>query len=331
MTRPLLLLAAATLAAIAPCALATQDILSASVTTANGVPSPSEGYTYQNGQQSVNSFSTATASYGVGSIANNVFVRRNSVNANQSSVWYVSSGVGTDLAGVHQNSYGPMLLNNDLLSGSDNTFANTSASAAQVGNIERIDFTWNSGLSVSNALAFAVFERGAVSVHDSFAIAAILSIDAFGNPTAYGDLLRVGGNWGATNPIADQDYRLFRYSNGDTIDATTDSTGVGRQGIGGLLITAADLGLTNGTQIYGYSLMAADVTGTNSAELLDWTNSLYYPTTTDATTGAGGIDLASLNGVAFAVVPEPATLLPLLGAGLVFAYVNCRRARRSMS
>lgn len=331
MTRHLRILTTAMMAVTVGRALATQDILTVNTTTVSGVPSSSEGYTYENGRQSVNSFSTATNSYAAGTTADNVFVRRNTVNANQSSVWYISSGVGTNLSGVHQNSYGAMLKSNDLFGGSDNTFANTSSSAETVGNIERLDFTWNSGLTVTNALAFAVFERGVVGVHDSFAIAAVLSIDAFGNPTAYGNLLKVAGNWGATNAIGDQDFRLFRYSNGDTINASTRSDQIGRQGIGGLLITAADLGLIVGTQIYGYSLMAADVTATNSTQLLDWTNGTYFPTTTDATSGAGGIDLASLNGVAFVVVPEPATLLPLLGLGMAFACSNFRRTRRARS
>ena len=83
---------------------------------------------------------------------------------------------------------------------------------------------------------------------------------------------------------------LFRYNNGNNLTASTLNTEVGNQGIGGLVITMADLGLTNGTTIYGYSLMAQDVTATNSAQLLDWTNGTFYPTTTDGATGGGGID-----------------------------------------
>lgn len=291
---------------------ATEDVTSMTTTTVPGTPSSSEGYTFNNNQGTVDSFTTATGTYGVASTADNVFIRRNGVNANQSSVWYVSSGVGTDLSGIHQDNYGPMLRNNTIFGGSDNTFAN--GTTPDLGNIERIDFTWNSALTVTNALAFAVFERGAATVHDSFAIAAVTAVDASGNPTAFGTLLKVSAGWGgATNPIADFNYRLFRYNNGDIITASTDSAATATQGIGGIVIKPIDLGLVLGQSIYGYVLMAGDVTATNSTQLLDWTNGTYYPTTTNGTTGAGGIDLAAVNGIAFEVVPEPASNAVLIG------------------
>ena len=186
---------------------ATLTVTGMSTTTTPGSPAASEGYTFDNGQSAVASFTTASSTYGVASQANNVFVRRNAVNNNQSSVWYTSSGVGTNLSGVHGTDYGQLLTSNNIFAGSDNTFANGTVNTT--GNVERLDFTWNSGLTVSNSLAFAVFDRGAVGVHDSFAIAAVTAIDASGNPTAYGTLLKVAAGWGgATNPVANFDYRL---------------------------------------------------------------------------------------------------------------------------
>jgi hypothetical protein len=308
---------------------ATLTVIGMNTNTASGTPSAAEGYTFENGQRSVTTFTTASSTYGIASQADNVFVRRNAVNNNQSSVWYTSSGVGTNLSGIHQNAYGPLLTSNNIFAGSDNTFANGTVNTT--GNIERLDFTWNSGLTVSNSLAFAVFDRGAVGVHDSFAIAAVTAIDASGNPTAYGSLLGVAAGWGgATNPIADFNYRLFRYNNGDILTASTANTEVGTQGIGGIVITPTDLGLTVGTTIYGYSLMAMDVTATTSAQLLDWTNGTFYPTTTDGTTGGGGIDLAALNGMAFIIVPEPAPSAGLLGAFVALVSIcHCVRTRQS--
>ena len=303
---------------------ATQDVTTMTTTVVAGSPSSAEGYTFNNNQLQVTSFGTATATYAVTSGADNVFIRRNAVNNNQSSVWYTSSGVGTDLSGMHYNDYGQMLKSNNLYGGSDNTFANGTVNTS--GNIERIDFTWNSGLTVTNAFAFAVFDRGAVNVHDSFAIAAVTAIDASGNPTAFGALLKVAAGWGATNPLADFNYRFFRYANGDNLTATTDSTATATQGIGGIVITAADLGLTLGQTIYGYALMAQDVTATNSAELLDWTNSTFYPTTTDGNTGGGGIDLAAINGLAFAAVPEPTSNAVLIAIILLAAW-SCRKRK----
>ena len=311
---------------------ATQDVISATTTFTGGTPSSAEGYTYENGNRILSSFSTATSNYAVASLADNVFVRRNNAVANQSSVWYTSSGVGTNLAGNHEDDYGKMLLSDNVFSGSDNTFANV-GTGGQFGNIERLDFTWNSGITVSNSLAFAVFDRGAVGAHDGFGIVAITAVDGAGNPTAFGTFLKVASGWGgATNAIGDMSYRLFRYSNGDNITATNDSTATATQGIGGIVITAADLGLVNGTTIYGYALTGYDVTATTSAQLLDYLNSTYYPTTTDGNTGGGGIDLASFNGLEFAVVPEPSVAPAILLVGSIFAgynYLRSRRARRS--
>lgn len=236
------------------------------------------------------------------------------------------AAVLANLSGVHQNDYGTLLLSNNLNAGSDNTFAN-SGTGSQVGNIERLDFTWNSPITVTNSFALAVFDRGALGLHDSFAIAAILSVDAAGTPTSFGTLLRVAAGWGGTaNPVSDFDYRLFRYNTGDMINSSTASTETNTQGVGGVVIRPIDLSLTSGTQIYGYSLMAIDVTATNSTELLDWTNSAYYPTTTDGNTGGGGIDLAAVNGIVFVAVPEPSTL-GLIAFGVVASYALFRQRR----
>ena len=318
--------------ASSPRAHGVENVTAVNTTSGAGTPSISEGYTFENSERTLNGFSTALRSYGVASLADNVFVRRNSVNPNQSSVWYMSSGTGTNLAGVHEDNYPRMLLSNSVLSGSDNTFANDNPATNTIGNIERVDFTWNSAITVTDALAFAVFERGAAAQDDGFAIAAITAIDALGNPTAFGSLVKVASGWGGpTNPVADQEYRLFRYSNGDNITASTNSSDVAVQGIGGLVFTAADLGLIAGTEVYGYALMAADVTATNSTQLLNWLDSTYYPTTTDALTGGGGIDLAAFNGFQFVVVPEPITWPAMAAFGAIFAGWNVRRARPARS
>lgn len=306
---------------------ATLVVTGMTTNTAAGSPATAEGYTFEGAQRSVVNFTTPSSTYGVASQADNVFVRRNAVNNNQSSVWYTSSGTGTNLSGTHNTDYGQLLTSNNIFAGSDNTFANGTVNTT--GNVERLDFTWNSGLTVSNSLAFAVFDRGAVGVHDSFAISAVTAVDAAGNPTAYGSLLKVGAGWGgAANPVADFDYRLFRYNTGSNLTASTANTEVGLQGIGGIVITMADLGLTNGTTIYGYSLMAMDVTASNSTQLVDWTNGTFYPTTTDGSTGGGGIDLAGLNGIAFSVVPEAAPSAGLLGAFALLVSLCQGRQRR---
>jgi hypothetical protein len=216
---------------------ATLVVTGMTTNTTAGSATSAEGYTFEGGQRSVSTFTTPSSTYGVASQADNVFVRRNAVNNNQSSVWYTSSGVGTNLSGIHESAYGPLLTSNNLFAGSDNTFANGTANTT--GNVERLDFTWNAGLTVTSSLAFAVFDRGAVGVHDSFAIAPVTAVDAFGNPTAYGAILKVAAGWGgATNPTADFNYRLFRYNNGDNLTASTANSEVGTQGVGGIRAVA---------------------------------------------------------------------------------------------
>jgi hypothetical protein len=320
-------LAALILSLTVVAAHATQDVLSLTTTTTPGSSSSAEGYTFEGTEIALSSFTTSTNTYQVLSSADNEFVRRNATNANQSSIWYTSSGAGTNLSAMHASDYGAMLSSNNILAGSDNTFANGTTSTT--GNIERLDFTWNSGVTVTNSLAFAVFDRGAVGVHDSFAIAAVTAIDGSGNPTAYGNLLKVTAGWGgATNPVADFDYRLFRYSNGNNITASTANSEIGTQGIGGVVIQPSDLGLSVGQTIYGYSLMAIDVTATNSAQLLNWNNATYFPTTTDGNTGGGGIDLAAVNGMLFSSVPEATPSAILLGEFALIAVLLERLRRR---
>jgi len=58
-----------------------------------------------------------------------------------------------------------MLRNNNVFLGSDNVFAN--GTDPLTGNIERVDFTWNSPITVTMRWPSLSFERGAVGVHDA--------------------------------------------------------------------------------------------------------------------------------------------------------------------
>lgn len=297
---------------------------------------------FQNATQGIASFSTATTTFNVASLANQGFVRRNSVNAQQSSIWYANATTPTtERLGAHVANYqggvGSIMLANDLTRGSDNTFAN--GNTASDGNIERMDFVFTSGLSVSQGLAFAVLDRGAAGGHDPFKIAAITGWDSVNNvPTSYGTLVSQAANWGATNAVANFGYTLLRYSasdnGGDANNlATHNASAAGtNQGLEGVLFTGSALGLSNGQTIYGYSLFASDVTGSGST-LIDYTNATYFPTNT-AGAGAGGIDLAAVNGlslqdIAFSPVPEPSTYA-LAGVVVMVGGAIIHRRRRAI-
>ncbi len=303
-----------------------------------GSQTNTDNATFDNYTAAINTFSTSSMSYNVSGVVDYVGVRRNSStgNADNSSVWYAndSSNCATNMYAPHATDYGTLLKSNNLLAGSDNTFAN--GTAANTGNIERLDFIFKSGITATSSLSFAVFDRGDAGVHDGFGIAVITSlngsVDSNGvkTPTAYAQLTRVAGGWGGTaNPVQDLNYTLFRYSNGNNISSSDANNETGTQGIGGLVFSTADLGITAGTKIYGYSLFGYDVTSdNNSANLVNYTNTTYFPTNTDSTTGSGGIDLAAVNGLALTGrhVPEPSTYAA--GAvGIMVLATGLRRLR----
>ncbi|WP_438481096.1 PEP-CTERM sorting domain-containing protein [Oleiharenicola lentus] len=277
---------------------------------------------------------TAGNIYDANSTAIAAYTRRNTTagNANNSSVWYLQDTANAaKFYAPYSTTYANLLLGNNLLRGSDNTFAN--GTGALEGNIERLDFVFNeSGIVSSNDTAFAIFDRGLIGVHDSVKIAVITGWDSVNDrPTAYGGNL-VGvdaSDYGSTNLLGqDYTYNQFRYSNGDNLGSPywNGNSETGTQGLGGTIISLSDLGIAAGTTIYGYSLMGYDVTdGGNTANLVNWQNTTYYNTSTTRSTGSGGIDLSAVNGVLYnRRVPEPSTY----GAFLVSAALGAFGWRR---
>lgn len=330
----------ALLAACSAAAWAQTAITSITTTTTPGVTTSADtpSVNFENTAIAINTFSTATANYQVAGIADQAFVRRATGvdNPNQSSVWYRDGIVGGEQLGNYSTSYAPLMLQNNLAGGSDNTFANgtTGSHVAQDGNIERLDFVFSGGMVANPAQVFAVFERGAVNAHDLFKIAVITGWDFVNNvPTSYGTLIgpSSSADWGTTNVVSDFGYHLFRYNTGDNLTTSTAHSETGTQGIGGIMFTMSQLGITPGTTIYGYSLFGNDVTdGGNSANLINYANSTYYPSATSNATGSGGIDLATVNGVSFSVIPEASTYaLGGVAAMLGAIILHRRRTLRS--
>lgn len=219
-----------------------------------------------------------------------------------------------------------LLNQNNILQGAENLFVNagnTGAIQELQTDIERADFVFQSGLITSPILAAVFFDRGLLAAHDGFKIAPILSIDSAGNPTSYGSLISIAGGWGSTN---------LRPGGGANdllpYPELTNSTGEFRvvnsvnQQVGGLLLPLSLFSDTSAT-IYGYSLLAPDVTdGGNSANLLDWKNATYFPQNTP--NAVGGLDLLSGSGQ-IAAVPEPTTVLGSLVMGSMLAVLKRKR------
>ena len=309
-------------------------------TTTNlaGTPTTESGtspavMTFQNDVRSINQFTASATNYSIYSTADSVAIRRNGVNSNNSSTW-VTSVNPTTVMGTQVNTYGAQLLNDNLLQGADNVFSN--GNAVSQGNIERLDFLWTAGVNVMSCDGFAVFDRGLAGAHDAFQVAAITSLGSgtgapltwmFGNvlkltAASYGSNLDLDNN-GTVDTI---NYQLMRYNTGDNISSYTAATETGTQGLAGVFIRFADLGIASNTTIYGYAIMGSDVTS-GSANLADWSNATYYPTNTaDA---SGGIDLAAFNG-RISRVPEPSTYGAIF-IGLTAAFSSWRRYRHKLS
>lgn len=311
-----------------------QTAITAITTTSSDLANTNtNGVTFENSTLAVSTFTSAAGNtYTFSGTGVAAYARRNGVNANQSSVWYMQGSPTTEFRAPYSTNYSSLLLGNNLYRGSDNTFAN--GSGAQDGNIERLDFVLStSGTAATTDMAFAIFDRGAINVHDQVKIALITGWDSVNNkPTAYaGNLISItSANYGTANVVGNGAYNLFRYGNGDNLGSPSywnSNSETGTQGIGGVVVTLADLGIAAGTTIYGYSLFGNDVTnGGNMSNLVDWSNAAYYPTSTSNATGTGGIDLAAVNGVMFRRYPEPSTYgATLLGAG--FAIFGLRRWR----
>lgn len=272
--------------------------------------------------------------YDANTLASEAFIRRNTTvgNDNNSSVWYDQGSRSDRFSAPYATDYGDLLLGNNILRGSDNTFSNDSGAAG--GDIERIDFLFNSsGITSSLDTAFSIFDRGNAGEHDYVKIAVITGWDSVNNrPTAYGgNLVSVTtADYGTTDPIGGFTYNLFRYDNGDNLGSPywNNNSETGSQGIGGVSVSLSDLGIAAGTTIYGYSLMGYDVSnGGNMANLVDWTNTTYYADNTTGATGSGGIDLSAVNGVLYnRRVPEPSTYGAMF-IGLSVAFFGWRRWR----
>jgi len=217
----------------------------------------------------------------------------------KSLVWMESS----EIAGVY-NIFPPytdsmeVFFNGRTINkGTDNLFGNRDDDLGNNNNIERVDWVITSGVVTSkpSESGFPVFERGADDVHDPFCIAAILALDANGNPVQYGQVLRVGsGNFGNL-PNSSLNYSILRK---EQTEPELYRTGTGNQKRGGVFISFRDLGVDSGQVIYGYSLFAHDLPlSANSSNLIDYTNTTYFPTTTSSNTSEGGIDLIAFAGL----------------------------------
>jgi len=311
--------------------LSSSDAANASAYTS---PGP---ITFQNTSYAVTAFSTATASGFVDAAATAAYVRRSGTANNNSSVYEVQNGSDTNVMGLNTSTLNAssVLLQNNILMGLNDVFTNTNGNPVQANtNIERVDYYWAGGFVVNSSTAegFAVFDRNNGTA-DSFQIAVITGWSTgLNQPTTYGGNVveatsaNYGGllDWDPTTAGAQTtfpNWSTLRFAgNGDSL-ATLSVLNTGTpdsQGVSGVYVTMASLGIAAGTRVYGYSVMATDVTNTVGS-LADWKNATFYPTNTDDTVGS--IDLISGGR---RIVPEPQTY----GLALMTAMLAVTSGRR---
>ncbi len=181
--------------------------------------------------------------------------------------------------------------------GTDNLFGNQGDGSGNNNNIERVDWIVPDGLTTTNPTesGFAIFERGADNAHDPFCIAPVLALNANGDPSKYGNILRVTSAHYGNIPNSSLNYSILRKEQSDAYLARSNN---GNQNRGGVFISFQDLGIAPGEIIYGYSLFAYDLPASATpTNLKDYTNTTYFPTNTSSNTSQGGIDLIAITGL----------------------------------
>lgn len=258
-----------------------------------------------------------------------VVVRRSTGGPNNDTVW--SAGTGNTsvkdqyLLSGQTSGFDQAFSGNNLLVGADNLFSNQGDSRGNNTNVERLDMLFSSGFKAANTSAFTIFDRGVDGQHDAFKIAAITGLDQNGNPDSYGPLLSFSqGTWGNTDVVAPKEYVVTRHDNSVSSDPWHPSAIV-TQAIGGVVIPTSDL-VGAGTTIYGYSLFAADTTGSGS-QLVDWNNKSFFPHTTNSTQ-TGGLDAVGTTAVLYTAIPEPSTTAL---AAMAVGALLIRRPKRDLA
>ena len=309
--------------------------------------------TFDDQTNTVTSITVGTNVRTIATSADNVYVRRagtaagSGTTAGGANIWEVATSAN-NLVGTNTGSktIEDVLLGHNALMGVNDLFSNTGGSPTLANNnIERVDYYWNGGFTAISDQGFSVFDRAAShNVADGFQIAVFTGWNSGSNtPTAYsGNVVEVmagaGSQYSATGLDWDPTtagtqstfgYQILRFSSGDSLTPMSSTDGFSSgQGVFGVYISFADLGIAQGTTVYGYSIMANDVTNV-TANLVDWTIPANYSQSTPDSNGS--IDLLGVSGKRW--VPEPSTYGAMfLGLGsLVLGFRRWRQTRTALT
>lgn len=297
------------------------------------------GITYLERTRTVNTVTTSLGDYRFdGPLASNVYFRRNTGagNANNTTIFYQNDGSNRDY-GTYEPNAGEVFLSNNLYQGIRNPFEN--GAGATQSNIERIDFYFTGGYTVqaNDGLVFFDLENSG-NFGDGFRIAAFTTVDGANTPTAYAStgLLVAPDSFGGpvNNPqlTTPGNYRRATFTNGDNLSgAASGITSIGSLELVGILIRFSDFGISAGTTIQGFSLMAGDVAPTTATDLVNWNDAAYFPTNTSASgLGYGNMDFMGFGSRISRPVPEPSTYGAML-LGVTGAFLGWRRRQRRLT
>jgi hypothetical protein len=316
----------------------------ASSTTVNGI-------TYQGYSRSITSFASGGNNWNVNSAMDTTLTLQRSGSTavpdrNKQVVWErcstATNCTNNTVRGTQPTTTQAALAQNNIYLGTDNFLTNTGNGAGNQSDVERADFVFSNGYYANSNVGVTVFERGANTAHDVFAIAAITGFDTSSNPI-YSSLNRIVSGWGATDLLtSSSDYKDYLVLNNNATGPFA-RTNINNQTIGGELILLTDL-VAADTPVYGYSLFAGDTYSAfinntcTIAQLSNTTNTNCYANTT--VEANGGIDLLSVNiGVSAragtipttvpTTVPEPLSIVGTILSGI--AAVGIRKRLKAIS
>ena len=322
----------------------------------NGANVTSNKITYANDYNAVSYIDTANGNYNFTNAPGaSVSFRRSTATNNNATVFYQYSGTYSSSSdtvyakGDSTPTLNEVMLSNDLTQGLRNPFANLNSGAADstTSNIERIDFSLPNFTVTNVNDGFVFFDLENYGNNgDGFRIAAFTATGTVngiaGAPTTYANtgLLVAPDSFGtnvATPTGGDVTYMRASTSGGDNLNSSQTLASIDTSSDGtltssdlvlvGILVRFSDLGLSVGSVIQGYSLIASDTVVAAASDLVNWRNSSVYLTNTDATSSAGNMDFMGFGAQISRYVPEPSTY-GLMFSGAACALAGWRQLRR---
>ena len=217
------------------------------------------------------------------------------------------SGTAVNLEGDEAASMEEAMNDDYLTSGGLDVFLNVDTGSEKANNIERVDFVLPIGMTLPTTPALLA-EAGTIANekhgNNTYKIAMITSLDAFGAPLTYGNLKTIQGNvdygnMGRPKDSGGANLRNLYLRNGEVPVGSDNGPVAYIRGdtnfIGLSFVSFAALGAMPGQVVYGYSLFPNDMFDAN--DLVDLTDA---PLNT-----SGGINGGDIFGGTFAIFTSP--------------------------